>query len=392
MKQLKVGSLPLPKIYVCTNRRDIHECKKRGIPYIVWKDDYDKLVKLVLYPTLLSLFPYIDWTNQLGISVKDIRKFNKLEVITYDNEVEDKQIQVLNHLDINGDQVDKWIDKEIEALDTMSSSEIKSHEINDEYSKAINPTQYRMCKDNSIDLNELQFSSTNINEAIGDLSSMVDIRELQKLHLMPKWLGDIAEVITKNLDDLAWQEGYNKKLGWPAGTFNGKSSLPNLIILDVSKSIPFGIAATMLSLIETLREQANADLIVTAKTSGWYPKDKPLPSPDKLRKIHPRGQECDMFNAILEKHVFGKEWGNVICFGDNDSPASVINWKKTQHISVGQDPTDRYVSNTSVKHVWSYHLNRYINEQPLTGYCRWCLIVSPDAKVTHNTSWAKMVK
>lgn len=399
MRKLEIGSIKLPTIYVCSDSKDARACKERGIPYIIWRDDYMKLVKLVLYPTLMKVFPHIKWDQALGLRYSDHNRFDKLNVLLSTHGFHDDPSGVskidASDLEVTGDQVDDWISRERDALETWDEHDIAKHEVSDSNSTAwSNDNSYRNIGGYTNDLDEIYFSSVSLEDAIGDLSSMVNVQELQKLHLMPKWLGDITDVISMNLDDLAWQEGYNKKLGFPAGNYSGTDELPNLIILDISASIPIGIASTMLSLIETLREQANADLIVTARTSGWYPRGSSLPTPQELRKIHPRGQECEMFNAILQKHVLGKDWGNVISFGDNDSPAKCIFWEQGSKHSEDVLPEYKHKSNTTVKHVWSYHLikSMRIIDQPITGYARWCKVVSPDAEVTHNTDWANMIR
>lgn len=67
IRQLKIGSLPLPKVYICDTPADARRCREKGVAYIIkpktWSDD--KLVKVVLYSTLVSRFPDIKWKEIL---------------------------------------------------------------------------------------------------------------------------------------------------------------------------------------------------------------------------------------------------------------------------------------------------------------------------------------
>lgn len=389
MRRLEVGSLPLPVIYVCSNRKEAADCRMRGIPYVVWHRDYDELVKLVLYPTLVKMFPHINWKRELGIYDVGRSKQPKVNLVTEDREtVESTPRAMEDKSEIDSEDVADWQAMEQEAWDSGD----KESKMQDDNSCSASSTRRNV--KGGMSKQEMQspkFSSCKLCDAVGDLSAWVDIAELQQLHIMPQWLGDVTDAIRKNLADYIWAEGWNKKLGFPAGNFEGAGHAPNLIILDVSGSIPSGISATMLSLIATLREQADADLIVTGATTGWYPRTEKLPTPEYLRAAHGRNNESHMFNAIIKNHVLGREWGNVVSFGDNDSPAKIaemygekVSWKK--------DPCG-----TTVHHLWNFHTGNvagpkryaYTMEVPITGYAQWVLDVSPNVDVTSNTNWVK---
>ena len=97
---------------------------------------------------------------------------------------------------------------------------------------------------------------------IGDIPH-VDITVLEDLDILPKWFGNITSVIQENLSDLYWQDGYTKKLGMMTGSYTGTDQARNLIIIDISGSIPRGISDTMIAFADPLRGRCNTDLNLT---------------------------------------------------------------------------------------------------------------------------------
>lgn len=386
MRKLQIGSIPLPTVYVVSDRSEINKCRRLGIPYVVWHGEYDMLVKLVLLPTLMKMFPYINWSRELGVTSRNIRSADKLtirkQVVEREQKfserdpkktMEDVEEFIEDGLEKIGETDDRCDDGGARAIDFHAAQD------------------YRPCGSSGFDV-DISLRDENLRMAVGDLSAFVDIQELQKLRIMPTWLSDLTDAIRRNIDDYVYMEGWNKKLGCALGNFNGTQNAPNLIILDVSASIPYGVAATMLSLIETLREQANADLIVTAATSGWYPSGSKLPSPEQLRKLHPRGQEYEMFNVIMSNHVLGREWGNVIAFGDNDSPEVCYSYAPSSHKELHSLAwsNKRGIPGTKVHKLWSCHtMNNHCFKPPIVGYARWASTLCPDVEVEKVTSWVK---
>jgi hypothetical protein len=172
---------------------------------------------------------------------------------------------------------------------------------------------------------------------------------------------------------MRWTEGYNKKLGYPLGRFNCKAELPNLLIIDISASIPDGIAATMLTLADTLRSQCNAELIITSKRSGYYPEGAELPKPQTLRDYYGRGNEASEFYGILKRYIAGREFGHVISFGDYDSPGWFCSLPN--------------LINTKVHAVHHYHTEEKIE----TGYAKWVKYCCPDVEQHFDNSWCSVV-
>lgn len=215
-----------------------------------------------------------------------------------------------------------------------------------------------------------------IDEFAGDELNSVNIDKLADLKLLPKFMADIESCIKDNLMTLEYSHGWNRQQSLPIGSYGPGKSAANLIIVDVSYSIPFGIAATLLALCETMRGWCKADLIVTGGISLYFAYDDKLPSPKELRKMVPRANESKDFNKILVDHILGKPWDNVIVFGDNDTPSMYLSTREA-------------ISGTHVGKLWSYHTRR----KDIAGYGEWIeeLNIGCD-DVAKDTSWCSCIK
>lgn len=364
MYQLKIGTIPLPKLYVCTTQQEADECKQLGIPYLIkpklWDDE--KLIKAVLWNTLCKKFPYIKWDQVLNCA------FNGTYGDRYpDVYIPGEIIKVSSESRINpGDNTEGYSSPDMEITD------------DDEYRE----TDGGLSAENKVDFNELEYEKLSLDKYIDQQRFNVSIEELQALKMLPVFLDDIATAIKTNLMNTMYMDGYNKKLECNLGSWNGSDEAPNLIILDVSGSIPSGIAATMISLIETLRHQANADLIITSGRSEYWAANTDLPTPDKLSVLIGGCNECIQFYDILRNRILGKHWGNVIIFGDNDSPL--------RH-DIQNDLVGTGVKNISVNELQSTRIDRimafHTKSNKIPGYGLWAKDAAPNAEVVINTSW-----
>jgi len=374
MHQLKIGSIPLPKIYVC-EQKEAKECRRLGVPFIIkpktWSDE--KLIIAVLWRTLHKKFPNIDWIKVLKVS--NTYQFRHLQV----NYPVQPEVEVVSS---------QYRDNP--GYDTCGFS--------DSAMQVTEDNEYRMTgggldPDDKLDFDdEARWEKQTIDDYIGDLSYQVNIDELQTLKLLPKFLDDITNAIKINLMNTAWCDGYNKKLGCNLGRWDGVEQAPNLIILDTSGSIPSGIASTMITLIDTLRHQANADLIITSRRSEYWAANTELPDPDKLSYLIGGCNERVQFYAILRKHIFGKHWGNVIIFGDNDAPDSRRLDTHVAIYSANRDPDykikDNELQSTKIDRIMAFHTY----QKKIPGYGLWAKKAAPKAEVVINTDWAGTMK
>lgn len=384
IQRVQIDGVELPRLYIVENNEDMRIAKENGIPYIKWNGGIESLVKILLRPTLEKMFPHIDWYVVLGrkrvmrtkiYEVSHVREPRDPSTIDHANYDYDKMIKSQLAHDPSKfiiETEDDEIPEELADIATGDRSFSDDHE-HDRYGE------------------NTYVHSYSIEQYIGDLSSSVDIDVLQRLALLPKFVGDVSDCIRVNLSNsMHWTEGYNKKLGVPVGKFDNSKQLPNLIILDISASIPRGISATMITLIDTMRNQCDADLIITSRRSGYYPMGTELPSPDTIKQYYGTGNEGVEFASILEKHIAGREFGHVISFGDNDNPIEAYKWGWTEPEQFGMGCSfSPKMMGTKVHKVHHYH-TCYGNKE--TGYAMWVKDCCPDVDMEFDTSWARCMK
>lgn len=380
MHQLKIGTIPLPKLYVCT-RSEASKCRDLGVPYIIkpqgWDDE--KVVKAILWRTLKNKFPHIKWEQLLGITNRNVSqlKINVPHVVEVEEHEYVPEPAEYRHVEAEY--------RENPGSDTCGYSDAAmEYTDNGEYRETgggLDP------EDTIATATDIDWESQTVDRYIGDLGHYVNIEELQQLRLLPTFLDDIANAIKLNLMNAAWMDGYNKKLGAPVGKWQGTDQAPNLIILDVSGSIPSGVAGTMVSLIDTLRHQCNADLIITSGRSEYWAANTELPDADKLSYLIGGCNECVQFYHILRTHILGRHWGNVIIFGDQDSPLrndiqNSVKRGRTTNIE------SKELQSTRIDRIMAFHTY----ESKVPGYGLWAVDACPKAEVVINTSWVKSME
>lgn len=337
----KLGSIcncKMPELWIASTKEEAITLKEAGIPFIIWRGSEETLIKLIFLPTLMKKFPKIDWYKLFGITEE-----NQNVMVTVPNEV---------------------------CTGNKSSLKIKR------YGASIASEKRVFGGGGNHDMNDM-----DLNDYIGDSLHNVNIEELAKLNLLPKFIGEIEDNIRYNLYQQGyWTEGYNKKLGVPLGNFNAAPEAKNLIILDISGSIPRGIADTMITLVESMREQTMSDLIITSDRSDFYPYGTELPDPYKIRRMYGPGNECKEFVSILENKISGRTYGNVISFGDNDTPDYFAR-------SSRETLDYRNMEGTKIGKVWHYH-TKY---QKSTGYAEWADKFVGKGGIHYDTSWCRCI-
>lgn len=321
MHRLYVKGVNLPTLYIA-KQKEYQEAEASGLPYVIWEETDELLVKIILLPTLQKRFPKINWHKVFG--TKGIK-------------------QPVVH---------------------VPGGTYEAHGHNEYGGVADIADDVRTFHGGA----DRGYNSMMLGEYAGDMSH-VNIEKLDELGLLPAFMSTIMNNISRNLFGNQWTEGYNKKLGVPVGNCNHSPEMNNLIILDVSGSIPRGIADTMIVLIDTLRHKTNADLIITSTRSKLYRIDDKLPNPNDIRKIFGLCNESKDFEDIINNELNGSEYANVISFGDNDAP-------EYKNIP---DP------NCKVMNVWHYHT--YMSRTP-TGYARWC---NPMFETHYDRSWCECI-
>lgn len=222
---------------------------------------------------------------------------------------------------------------------------------------------------------------TPFEELAASDKTYVDIDMLADLKMLPVFMDDIREAISVNVtNNYAWTDGYNKKLGICVGSLTEQPQARNLVILDISGSIPDGVSTGMLTLIRTISDITNADLIITGGTSKFYTNEEAKQLDiRRVRRECSYANEGKMFNEILRTRDMN--YRNIICFGDSDNPESYE--KDIRDLS----------TKLKIENIYSFFCmeqDRYNHSYRTgAGYCRWAIRACPDATVHHHTDWAR---
>lgn len=372
LQRVMIDGIELPRLYIAENAQDVRLAKSKGIPYIKWSRGQNELIKMLLRPTLERMFPHIKWDLVLGPR----RRFRTtVEMVNGSSDL--TPTSEVGRLDKHIEEKPKgWKPKDHEG---PVEEDERCHAAEDEEVTEVADIarSERLFTGGGGELMETY--KLSIEDYVGDMSSYVNIDVLQRLRLMPAFIGDILDCIRLNVSSgMYWSEGYNKKRALPVGRYDASGQLPNLVILDVSGSIPRGISATMIALVDTLRSQLTADLIITGSNSRFYPMGEKLPSPQKIRDMFGYGNESEDFFNILANNIRGRHYGHVFSFGDYDTP----------YYPRFYDDQTMSLEGTRVEHVHHYH-TRILDE---TGYAKWCMKLAKKPIVEYDTSWCRVME
>jgi hypothetical protein len=119
----------------------------------------------------------------------------------------------------------------------------------------------------------------------------------------------------------------------------------------VSSSIPTSVAVTITNLGKLMSKRFFADIIITSSQSVFISYEEVFVTDlVKVSNSFTRGNESVMFREIVKQP---REYGTVICFGDNDNPGSL----------------DKDNFNFKAETLYSLHTDRSTSN--VAGYARW---------------------
>lgn len=162
-------------------------------------------------------------------------------------------------------------------------------------------------------------SNLSIDVFVED-SYVVNFDKLTELKILPVWLDDLRAAIETNIiNEVIFDPTlYNKQLGINVGAGTIKSHLKNLLILDVSGSIPQGVVVTITNLAKLMSKKFHADIMITSGQTVLIDYDNVQDSDIiEIAKKSGHGNEGEMYKKIVEEH---KVYGTIISFGDDDCP------------------------------------------------------------------------
>lgn len=259
IKKIESQIVRLPTVYLIENEEDFKQLPK-GLPYIIGKIEELKFIKLflefqVLYRSCLNTNLPIKWVDMLSkLGYKKNKYFYKL---------------------YSGGEY--W-----ESQESKNTIITMEEFINDSY--------------------------------------YVNLDRLQELKILPKFLDDLKKAIETNIiDEIQFNPlQFNKQMNLPVGYPVVKHNMKNLLILDVSRSMPTSVIKITTQLCKTLSKKFYADVIITGGQSFFIDYDD-LDNSDfvEIAKKAGRSNESMMFIEIMKKE---KHYNTCISFGDDDRP------------------------------------------------------------------------
>ena len=227
----------------------------------------------------------------------------------------------------------------------------------------------------------LQDSKHLFKQFVKDSSVYVDVQKLKDLNVFPIWLDKIEKAIETNIHNFAVFNSnmYNKKLDGMYGGLELTSPNKNLIIIDISASIPRAVSTTCLNLAKNLVETFYADLIITGSISTFYPYEEMYKL--DVEKAYQNGMGNDQIHFKKIVSAEEKHYKTAIVFGDNDE------------MGYAWGTNDKTISNEDGKKLCKWQIDNLISfhtqgDTHLAGYARW---FSP-LTIEKIKDWVKYLK
>lgn len=319
MRLLESRKFEIPKVFLVTQREEIRDVPI-GVPFI-YGDDYleESLVRLLEYEVLYQNAVKTGYP----FNFKKILKDNGyLDIDNFSSE----NPTYLDHSEERMMEEDFEVDN-LKRLDRENADHFKNF--------------------------------------IRDSSCYVDIQKIKSLKIIPVWLDTIEDAIATNIHNFAVfnPNMYNKKLEGMYGGIEMSSPNRNLIIIDISGSIPRGVSSTCLALAKNLTESFYADLMITGSITTIYPYEEVHTLDVKnIYDINGMNNDQRHFKKLLtsEKRIYK----TAIVFGDDDSPN--YPWKSGD--SRMFDEEGRKINLWEIDHLISFHTK---TDKIQAAYGRW---------------------
>jgi len=195
-------------------------------------------------------------------------------------------------------------------------------------------------------------------EFVKDSAVYVDVQKLKDLNVFPVWLNKIEDAISTNIHNFAIFNNnmYNKKLEGMYGSLDLVSPDKNLIIIDISGSIPKAVSSTCLALSKNLAETFYADLLITGSKSTLYAYEE-LYKLDIQTIYNENGMDNDQvwFKKLVTSEK--KNYKTVIVFGDNHSPLQKWNNKFNSGTKEISRKDAKEMCQWTINKLISFHVN-----------------------------------
>ena len=228
--------------------------------------------------------------------------------------------------------------------------------------------------------------SSLFRQFIKDSAVYVDIRKIKDLNVFPLWLDKIEDAVRTNVHNFAVYNPnmYNKKLDGMYGSLDLVAPDRNLIIIDISGSIPKGVSATCLALSKNLAESFYTDLLITGSKSTLYEYENlHMLNIDTIYSENGMDNDQVYFKKLVTKDV--KSYKTAIVFGDNHHPGSTWHNEYNRGTKTISDEDGKKMCKWNVDKIISFHTE---SDRYIAGYARWF-----DATEVENiTDWVKYLR
>ena len=211
--------------------------------------------------------------------------------------------------------------------------------------------------------------SQELKDYIKDNTCYVDLEKIKSLNVFPIWLDKIEKAISTNIHNFSIfnPNMYNKKLEGMYGALELTAPPRNLLIIDISGSIPKAVSATTLILAKNLAETFFADMLITGSKSTLYEYERIYElNIDTIYSENGMDNDQAVFKKLVssEKRIYK----TCIAFGDNHHPGQ--QWsndynKKTTRIS---DKNGKKLCKWEIENLISFHVT---SKEEIAGYSRW---------------------
>jgi len=223
---------------------------------------------------------------------------------------------------------------------------------------------------------------TLFNTFIRDSAVYVNIQKIKELNVFPLWFDKLENAIETNIHNFAVFNDYmyNKKLDGMYGGVELSSPNRNLIIIDISGSIPKAVSSTCLTLSKSLAETFYADLLITGTISTLYPYEN-LHELNVQTIYNENGMDNDQiyFKKLVTSEK--RTYKTCIAFGDNHHPGSNY-WKNAVSIS---DEDGKKMCLWEIDKLISFHTE---GTKHIAGYARWF----DPKEIEKIDNWCKYLK
>jgi hypothetical protein len=223
------------------------------------------------------------------------------------------------------------------------------------------------------DLKSIKHDTRKFKKFVKDSTCYVDVQKLKALKVFPVWLDKIEEAVHTNIHNFAVYNNnmYNKKLEGMYGAIDLVSPHKNLIIIDISGSIPKAVSSTCLALAKNLAETFFADLMITGSKSSLYVYEN-LGELNIHTIYDENGMDNDQvwFKKLVTQDV--RAYKTAIVFGDNHSPCRA--WGNSfNHGSrtISRDEGKKLCQWTIDKVISFHTSNRSEDDKHVAGYADW---------------------